>query len=70
MSSALGQKKKKNEKKKMVMKCLPNVGEISDHGEGLRSGIFPAILINKDLTVFSESSPPMPKGTQEGEENL
>ena len=54
----------------MVMKCLPNVGEISDHGEGLRSGIFPAILINKDLTVFSESSPPMPKGTQEGEENL
>ena len=52
------------------MKCLPNVGEISDHGEGLRSGIFPAILINKDLTVFSESSPPMPKGTQEGEENL
>ena len=50
----------------MVMKCLPNIGEISDHGEGLRCGRFPAILINKDDSVFSDSSPPVPKDTQEG----
>ena len=50
----------------MVMKCLPNIGEISDHGEGLRCGVFPAILINNNVALFSDSSPAVPKGTQEG----
>ena len=33
------------------------------------NGVFPAILVNKDVAVFSDSSPPAPKGTQEGEEH-
>ena len=59
----------KKKKKKKVMKCLSNIDEISDHGEGLRCGVFTAILVNKDVAVFSDSSPPAPKGTQEGEEH-
>ena len=37
----------------------------------VRKGLFPAISVNKDVTVISDSSPPPwvpdPKGTQEGE---
>ena len=37
----------------------------------VRKGIFPAMSVNKDVTVISDSSPPTwvpnPKGTQEGE---
>ena len=40
----------------------------------VRSGIFPAISVNKDVTVLKDSSGPVwagePKGTQEGEEYL
>ena len=39
----------------------------------VRNGVFPAISVNKDVTVFSTCSPvwaPEPKGTQEGEEYL
>ena len=37
------------------------------------NGVFPAISVNKDVTVISTCSPmsaPEPKGTQEGEEYL
>ena len=32
---------------KLVMKCLPNIGQISDQEEELRNGILPAISVNK-----------------------
>ena len=43
---------------KLVMKCLPNIGQISYNWEGLRNGVSPAISINKDITAISDSGPP------------
>ena len=40
------------------MKCLPNIGRISDQEKGLENGIFPVMSINKDIAVISDSSPP------------
>ena len=44
------------------MKCLPNIGRISDQGKGLENGIFPVMSVNKDVTVISDSSPPENSG--------
>ena len=42
----------------MVMKCLPNTDQISDYGEGLRNGVFPAVRINKNDTAIRDIGPP------------
>ena len=50
---------------KLVLKRLSNIGWISYHGEGLRNGIFPAIPVNKNVTVISHCSSmwvPEPQG--------
>ena len=44
------------------MKCLPNIGRISDQGKGLENGIFLVMSVNKDVAVISDSSPPENSG--------
>ena len=45
-------------RQKLVMKYLPNIGQISYNWEGLRNGVSPAISTNKDITAISDSGPP------------
>ena len=45
-------------RQKLVMKCLPNIGQISYNWKGLRNKVSPAVSINKDITAISDSGPP------------